>query len=127
MNNNSSCPIYQINNINPPKKTTPIKVRERERLPVDKEEEEGEDELEGSWKTNWKGAGRRRWGHCCQRGFQHRRNQPLKAEPPLSSALISNQTLSPAHTHPFSLPLFASLASFDFSTLLLALSQMGFS
>jgi hypothetical protein len=113
MNNNSSCPIYQINNINPPEKRHPSKLkteRERDYQWIKKKKE----------KKNWKGAGRRRWGHCCQRGFQHRRNQPLKAEPPLSSALISNQTLSPAHTHPFSLPLFASLASFDFSTLLLA-------
>ena len=56
MHNYSSCPIYQTNNINPPKKKRyPLKrerEREREVLPVEKEEgEEEEEELEGSSET----------------------------------------------------------------------------
>ena len=69
-------------------------------------------------KTNWRRAVRRKWGHCCRGGFQRRRPQPLTAEPPLSSALISNWTPNPAHTHPFSV----SLPCFPFSALLLASS-----
>ena len=56
MHNYSSCPIYQTNNINPPKKKRYPLERERERerevLPVEKEEgEEEEEELEGSSET----------------------------------------------------------------------------
>ena len=55
MHNYSSCPIYQTNNINPPKKRHPLKLereREREVLLVEKEEGEEEEEgLEGSSET----------------------------------------------------------------------------
>ena len=122
MHNYSSCLIYQTNNINPPKKKIPIKVKERER---ERERERcyqwkrKKEKKKKKKKKNWKGAWRRRWGHCCQRGCQHRRSQPLKAEPPLSFDPIWNQTLNPAQSHSFSLPLFC-FASFAFSTLLLA-------
>ena len=53
MHNYSSCPIYQTNNINPPKKKRYPLERERERevLPVEKEEGEEAEELEGSSET----------------------------------------------------------------------------
>ena len=52
MHNYSSCPIYQTNNINPPKKRHPLKLkREKDMLPVEKEEGEEEEELEGSSET----------------------------------------------------------------------------
>ena len=107
MHNYSSCLIYQTNNINPPKK--------KKRYPLKSERERGRcyqwKRKKEKRKKNWKGAQRHRWGHCCQRGCQHRRSQPLKAEPPLSFDPIWNQTLNPAQSHSFSLPLLALLLS----------------
>ena len=49
----------------------------------------------------WQSLARCKWEHCCQKGCQRRKSPPLKAMPPLSSALILNQTPNPTRTLPF--------------------------